>query len=53
MVPVAIRERVVNLLYGQKNVEAEITASDLVALRRLGEAARDAYVRLIARHKKR
>jgi hypothetical protein len=51
VVPVVIRGRVVNLLYGQVNDERVLEAAALEGLRRFAAAAGNAYVRLIALHK--
>jgi hypothetical protein len=51
VVPISIRDRVVNLLYGQREGEKELSEAALAGLRQLAKAAADAYVRLIALHK--
>jgi type II secretion system (T2SS) protein E len=52
VVPIVIRDRVVNLLYGHLEGEAVATDEQLAGLRRLAEAAGQAYVRLIALQKR-
>lgn len=49
---IAIRKRVVNLLYGHRSERDELSDSELDDLRRACKAATDAYVRLIAESKK-
>ncbi len=51
VVPISIRDRVVNLLYGQRDGERELGETALDGLRHLARGAADAYVRLIALHK--
>jgi hypothetical protein len=51
VVPITIRERVVNLLYGQRDGDKELNEVALDGLRHLARTAGEAYVRLIALHK--
>lgn len=52
VVPVVIRDRVVNLLYGQVHDERVLDDETIDGLRRVSIAAANAYVRLIALHKR-
>jgi hypothetical protein len=51
VVPIAIKDRVVNLLYGHLEGDAQVTDERLAGLRRVAEAAANAYKRLIALQK--
>jgi hypothetical protein len=51
VVPITIKDRVVNLLYGHKEGEGELSELSLDGLRILAKSASEAYVRLIALQK--
>jgi hypothetical protein len=51
VVPIAIRDRRVNLVYGHRNGDRSLSDEELDGLRKLAKAASAAYVRLIALQK--